>query len=628
MALRDLLDWEESVFRGLLGGWRRLGRTRAAAERADAAVLADHARSLTVLAQLLTGEPLRVREAPGVGGLRGGDLLLPARMAISPEPALNAEAYRVQVVALAGMRRALRGRRPPLATRYEGALEGLRLARTAVEEMARELPGFRPLHDRVMACVLAGRRAPPRLGAREAALEEARREALRGEAPWDDAALRACLVGPRTGRHRSPPLAVWGEAIESLDGGPLEAPGDTAARTAEEPTSEVEAPAVGGLRYVEIESDEEPRDTPPGAPFERAETLDSHRGGRRDLDGSDELDEHLEALEEVELGDLFRTHQASGSLLRMDLDLGAEAADLTDPGARRGIAYDEWDGRRRAYRKAWCTVYPTDAPLGDPAWATAVLRPHRALLRRLRLRLAAQRAGLRPASRQLDGEDIDLAAALDDRADRRAGRGGDPRLYVRALRRRRDFATLVLIDVSMSTDSWIQGRRVLDVAREATLALGEVADDLGDRLQVLAFASETRNRCYVWKVLGDGEPWSTGRRRLAALEPRGYTRIGPALRHATATLAATPAEKRLLLLISDAKPTDYDRYEGRYGVADVRQALREAREHEIHTHALAVDAVARDTMPALFGPGGFHVLPKPEDLLEALTAVYGRLTAR
>ncbi|MGI9591868.1 MAG: hypothetical protein ACR2P8_10915, partial [Myxococcota bacterium] len=108
----------------------------------------------------------------------------------------------------------------------------------------------------------------------------------------------------------------------------------------------------------------------------------------------------------------------------------------------------------------------------------------------------------------------------------------------------------------------------------------------------------------------------------------GYTRIGPALRHATALLAATPAERRLLLLVSDGKPTDYDRYEGRYGVADVRQAIREAHEREIHTHALAIDAVARDYLPALFGRGGFHVLPRPEQLVEVLTAVYGRLTAR
>jgi nitric oxide reductase NorD protein len=298
-----------------------------------------------------------------------------------------------------------------------------------------------------------------------------------------------------------------------------------------------------------------------------------------------------------------------------------------DSQAQGGIRYDEWDARRRAYRKAWCTVYPACAPRGDARWAADALHTHRRLVHRLRLQLEAHRAGLRAVARQLDGEEIDLDAAVDDHVTREAGRPGDPRVYIRQRKRRREFATTVLLDVSMSTDSWVAGHRILDVAREATLVLGEVAHQLGDCLQVLAFASETRNRCHVWQVFDGREPWSEGKLRLAALKPRGYTRIGPALRHATEQLAATPAERRLLLLISDGKPTDYDRYEGRYGVGDVRQAIREAQMREIHAHALAIDAVARDYLPALFGEGGWHILPKPDSLLEALTAVYGRLTA-
>lgn len=630
MEWRHLLDWEEVIFRALHAGWRRLSNTAIEREQAAGAIAFEDERArLSVFAQVLTGEPIRLRAAPGVGGLRGAEMLLPSRLCLAPDAEQNREALRAQIVVLAGMRR-LGVRRPPLATTYEGALEALSLTRAAIDLMAGELPGFLELHDRVMARVLGVRDvAIARLPPLEAVLEGARRAALAGERPWTEPGLCSRLVGPRSGRRQSPPIPIWGEWIEAADERPAGPAPPQSERNSESPTTEIEAPAVSHLRTVDEKSSErDPRDSPPAVPFERVETLDRYRGGHRDLDGTDELEAHLDALEQVDLGDLIRSHATAGSTLRMDLDLGVEVADTEPAGeARRGIRYDEWDAREGRYRKQWCTVYATPARSGDTRWADAALRRHRLLSTRLRRTLEAQRAGLRPAHRQLDGEDIDLTSALDDHVDRRAGRGGDPRLYIRQQRRRRDFATLVLLDASMSTDSWVDGRRILDVAREAALVLGEVSSQLGDRLQILAFASETRNRCHVWQVLGEHEEWIVGKRRLGALEPTGYTRIGPALRHATAVLSATAAERRLLLLISDGKPTDYDRYEGRYGIADVRQAVREARAREIHVHAFAIDRVARDSLPALFGRGGFHVLPKPDQLVEASTSVYGRLTA-
>ncbi|MDH4017471.1 MAG: hypothetical protein OEV20_09030, partial [Actinomycetota bacterium] len=569
MGLRDYLDWEENVFRGLVAGWRRLrGRPADSLDAALGIAFEDQAERLGVLAQLLTGEPVRIRVGAGVGGLRGNDLLLPARLSLGEGADLDCDAYRVQVVVLAGMHGLRVASEIPSTETYEGALESLRLTRAAVDAMCAELPGFREVHDRVMARVLARRcREVAGMSARETLLEDARREALRGGQPWQDAALCAQLTGARSGRRRSPAIAIWGEWIELPADVAAGASTPDATREQESPTTEIEAPAMSAIRRVEL-AEESVEDTPPGAPYERAESLDSYRGGRRDLDGSDELEAHLDALEEVELGELFRTNQTAGSLLKMDLELAGDVAEA-EPDERlgRGIAYDEWDARRRSYRKGWCTVYPRAARVGEARWAAEALATHRTLVRRLRLRLEAHRSGLRPAPRQLDGEEIDLDAAQDERVAAAAGRGGDPRLYVRQKKRRRDFATLVLIDASMSTDSWIDGRRILDVAREAALVLGEVAHELGDRLEILAFASETRNHCHVWTLHREGEAWSIGKRRLAALEPRGYTRIGPALRHATAMLSATPAERRLLLLISDGKPTDYDRYEGRYGVA-------------------------------------------------------------
>ncbi len=622
------LDWEEGAFRGLLSLRRRFAR-RGEAEDPSAARLAEHENALSTLARLVAAEPVRVLAARDAGGVRGPDLLLPPTLSLAASADDNRALYRLRTAVSAAMRRLARDA-PPAPLPGAAELVSLRLAHRAVAWLEDELPRFGELWEAARRLELAARPDPATLRGRARLLEEARRAALQGGRPWEDPARLQALGRSRVrGGPPSPGIQLIGEWIPELR--PAEGAGEAPDGTPPEITSEAPAPATEDLRRVVIDRQEQ-EDAVLLHTFEKTETLDEYRGGARDSDGSDNLDEHLEALKEVDLGALVRDGTDTHAALRADLPLELDVPDAGEeaPGAR-GLPYDEWDVRRRRYRRDWCTVYPAagDAPTPEgEAWARAALRRHRRLKKELLRRLERHRAGLRPAPRQQDGDDVDVEALVDHLAATRAGHGDDPRLYVKSRRRRRDFATTVLLDVSLSSDSWYEGRRVLDVSREAVLLLGEVADELGDRLQVLAFASKTRNRCHVFHLKGWREAWPRARARLGRLEPQGYTRIGPALRYATDTLAREPAERRLLLLISDGKPTDYDRYEGRYGVADVRQALREAERREVHAHALAVDAVARDTLPPMFGPGAWHVLPHPDALPEALTSVYGRLTGR
>jgi nitric oxide reductase NorD protein len=50
-------------------------------------------------------------------------------------------------------------------------------------------------------------------------------------------------------------------------------------------------------------------------------------------------------------------------------------------------------------------------------------------------------------------------------------------------------------------------------------------------------------------------------RRIAALRPGAYTRIGAALRHVTRRMRDRPESYRLILLLTDGKPNDMDHYE-------------------------------------------------------------------
>lgn len=609
-------DWEGRIFGVLLSLWKRVRPDPNPPARPEAARLADELAALTVLARALAEESVRLAPARLDGGVRANDLLLPEAFDLGGSAEENRDALVLRVAVGATIRRLGLDVVPASAPTAVGprAIASLDAARRATDVLVAELPMFAALHTRT------------------AALERVRRSTLSTE--WMaiyDAALDLSVTwappAPPLG-DPGPPLRMWGELVRALagDGGEGHTPGETPAKPSTgterkaRPSDEVERTSVDEAKAAEKVITHT---------FEKMETLDEHQGQIQRMDGADELDEHLEALDEVDLNQVMRGGERAQSLYKAEIGIDANVPDVSDilPD-ERGIPYDEWDRRSGRYKPGWCTVYPTPMGPGKPAWAATALARHRALVDDLYRRLVIHRTRRSPERAQRDGEELDLDALVDDLANRRAGLGHSERVYLRKLRRQRSFATTVLLDVSLSTDAWVADRRVLDVAREAVLVLGEVAHRFGDPLQVLAFASHTRNRCRVWTVRDWNEPWAVGKARLGALHPQGYTRIGPALRHAIAELSKADADRRLLLLISDGKPTDYDRYEGRHGVADVRQALREGEARGVVTHALAVDAVAGDHLPPMLGPGAWHILPDPRRLPEVLTTVYGRLTGR
>jgi nitric oxide reductase NorD protein len=119
---------------------------------------------------------------------------------------------------------------------------------------------------------------------------------------------------------------------------------------------------------------------------------------------------------------------------------------------------------------------------------------------------------------------------------------------------------------------------------------------------------------------------STVERRIQALKPGQYTRMGAAVRHVARLLEARPARCRLLLMLTDGKPNDIDYYEGRYGIEDTRVAIRDARKVGLRVFGITVDADARDYVPYIFGPGAFAMVPRISRLPMALPALYRQLT--
>src|SRR6185369_2979600 len=193
------------------------------------------------------------------------------------------------------------------------------------------------------------------------------------------------------------------------------------------------------------------------------------------------------------------------------------------------------------------------------------------------------------ARAQPAGDEFDLEALVVARIRMQSGGAPSENVYAHRRRDLSDVATLILVDLSDSTDAWVKGEHVLETLRGALFCLGETLEAFTRDFAIAGYASDTRRACRYFPIKDFDSPWAEAIPKLGALSPQGYTRIGPAMRHATRILSGRNARKKAILLISDGKPCDYDTYEGRYGIQDVKKAFWEARERGILTHAFAVD---------------------------------------
>jgi nitric oxide reductase NorD protein len=249
-----------------------------------------------------------------------------------------------------------------------------------------------------------------------------------------------------------------------------------------------------------------------------------------------------------------------------------------------------------------------------------VLARHRPTLTRVRRRFEALRSRRSVQYGQAEGEEVDLQAFVAAYGDRKARLPRADRLYVAYRPARRDFALLLLTDVSGSTEAWCGGtHRIIDLEKEALVVVATALQALRVRFAIQSFSGYGPREVRVGELKRFEEPFDReAAHRIAALEPDEFTRVGAALRHATATLRREPAHRRLLLLLSDGKPNDCDRYEGRYGFEDARQALAEARLQGVAPFCVTVDHHASQHLAALFGPGNYSVVSTPQQLASAL----------
>ena len=287
------------------------------------------------------------------------------------------------------------------------------------------------------------------------------------------------------------------------------------------------------------------------------------------------------------------------------------------------LYYNEWDYKRRHYRKNWCVLHEVDVEPGEPAFIDTTLERYAVQVGQLRRTFELLRGEDKWLKKQPAGDEIDLDAVITAYSDLRSGRELTEQLFQRRQRIERDIAVMFMVDMSGSTKGWIN-----DAERAALVLLCEALDVLGDRYAIYGFSGITRKRCAIYRIKRFDEPYNdTVKRRIAGIKPQDYTRMGVAIRHLSALLNAVDARTKLLITLSDGKPDDYsDNYRGEYGIEDTRQALIEAHRGGIHPFCITIDREAREYLPRMYGAVNYTVIEDVAHLPLKVADVYRRIT--
>jgi len=291
--------------------------------------------------------------------------------------------------------------------------------------------------------------------------------------------------------------------------------------------------------------------------------------------------------------------------------------------------YPEWDYSSQTYRPDWVSVYGSLHPSGNPADIDRLLAKHGALAKQLKKMLDL----LKPQDKvriryQEEGSELDLDVAIRSLIDFKGGATPDPRINMSHRTDGRDIAVMLLLDLSESLNEKAAGsdQTILELSQEAVSLLAWAIEKLGDSFAIAGFHSNTRHDVRYLHIKGYGEHFNDDvKARLAAMEAGYSTRMGAAMRHAAHYLGARPADKKLMLILTDGMPSDVDAHDERLLIEDARQAVKELDQQGIFPYCISLDPKADEYVGDIFGRQ-YTVIDRIERLPERLPQLFMALT--
>ncbi len=303
------------------------------------------------------------------------------------------------------------------------------------------------------------------------------------------------------------------------------------------------------------------------------------------------------------------------------------------------FAYDEWDRELNDYRVGWSRVIEKKVKQGDRTFVEIARSRYRGVISSIRHQFQLMKPeNLTRINREIDGEDYDLNALVDLVIDRRADGRQSENIYTKRLRKQRDVAVSILLDQSSSTARTITrnplqpythpGRRIIEIEKEGLVLMSEALEAVGDVYSINGFTSEGRRNVKFYVVKDFDEKYSEEvERRIGGITFQNNTRLGAAVRHASAKLLKQEARTKLLIILTDGRPYDHDYGDARYAREDVREALTEAKTMGVTPFCITIDRESESELRDLYGDVGYTIIDDVLSLPERMPNIYRRLTS-
>lgn len=571
------MELDQLIFKRIYDWWNRDKRDETIAHPNSQLELSAVQGKLTLLASAISGEHIEILASEREGGWSNNRFFLPKSIAFFKDPALNHELYLFRVLFLATQKRLqLNWTHNEVKSIADSQLKASSTASVVLNALYQEFPYTETMHNQLHQALSVAYQT------RKATLDTSW---LYGR--W--------LKNPETSQKS------------------VNAPEDKKANP-QSITTEKIAKHSDEVEQVSL-NQKQMEDHVVQNNFEKVETATDYDGNSKETDADDDLNDHQDAIDELNIKHVVRTDDPNHAVYKADLALNPGLFEATDSQSFESSHwYDEWDYKQLQYKRNYCGVQHNLHRASIQGSAAELLSTHSQTLTQIQHSIKRLFTAYRNMKRVTHGGDFDLDEVIQANIDIAAGRTPCERLYVTKRRIDTDISFLLLMDNSLSTGSYIDQTPVIYLEKTIATILGQAFHNFDIPFQIDTFNSKTHNHCLYTTNKSFKENWIRTKDRIAAIEPANYTRIGAALRHATQLISAQSTSKKCIILLSDGKPNDYDTYEGKYGMADVKKALIEANNTHITVHALAIEQKARHYLPQMFGHNRYDILKDPSEL--------------